>query len=193
MTVPPTGFSDLPASLMQPQFAFFIIVGVLWLIKAIGRAKAAFLKEERPQQEANRPGPAPRAGPVEASLTDEERALLVRQDILKKRAERQAEAASLRRMAGERQAPVPPTLSRRTPAAALPPPVKTPLVAAYPAAQARIALPQIPAVAPRIGSLAVEAQGPSAAALWLDELRSRDSVRRAILVREILGQPVALR
>jgi hypothetical protein len=189
MTPPSPGFSDLPASLMQPQLAFFVIVGILWLVKAIGRAKAAFLKEERPKQEAGQPGPAQQAGPVETSLSDEERALLVRRDILKKRAERQAEAASFRRTASERQAPVPPTLARKAPAA----PARSPSAAASPVSQPRSASPQMAAVAPRIGSLAVEAQGPSAAALWLDELRSRDSVRRAILVREILGQPVALR
>jgi hypothetical protein len=189
MTVPAPALSALPGSLLtQPQFLFFIFVGVAWLFKAISRAKAAFLKEEPPQREVDRQKPAEQAGPVEMSLSDEERALLVRQDILQKRAKRQAEAAALMRMGGERQAPAPPALARRAPTESPAAPTKGSPAAAVPGA-----LVQSPAVAPRIGSLAAEAPAPSAGALWLNELRARDSVRRAILVREILGAPVALR
>jgi hypothetical protein len=50
---------------------------------------------------------------------------------------------------------------------------------------------------PQAAPAAVLAAGTTAArtpgSLWLEELRSRDSVRRAILVREILGPPIALR
>jgi hypothetical protein len=51
----------------------------------------------------------------------------------------------------------------------------------------------IPAFAPPAGAAAAGAPAKTAGALWLDELRSRDSARRAILVREILGPPIALR
>jgi hypothetical protein len=44
-----------------------------------------------------------------------------------------------------------------------------------------------------VGLPAAGPPGPRAGAWWLDELRARDSVRRAIVAREILGPPVALR
>jgi hypothetical protein len=189
MTLPAPGLSALPGSLvMQPQFLFFIVVGVLWLIKAIGRAKAAFLGEERPTQGAGQPKPAEQPGPVEMSLTDEERAQLVRQDILEKRAKRQAEAAALMGIPRERQAPVPPPLTRRAPVESIVAPAREAPTAGYAAVQ-----PQAPALAARTSSRAPEVQVPSAGAQWLEELRNRDSARRAILLREILGPPVALR
>jgi hypothetical protein len=176
------------ATVLPPQFVFFLIIGVMWLFKAIGRAKAAFLSKERPQQEADRPKPAEQAGPVEMSLSDEERALLVRQDILQKRAKRQAEIAALMGRPGERPAPAPPPLARKAPADTAAASAKGGAAAVYAAVPARAPVPTLP-----LSPLAPVAPAPSAGALWLDELRSRDSVRRAILVREILGQPVALR
>jgi hypothetical protein len=186
MTAPVPALPVLLAALvLQPQIVFFLIIGVMWLFKAISRAKAAFLGEQRPQQEADRPKSAEKAGPVEASLSAEERALLVRQDILKKRAQRQAEAAAFMGVPSERQAPAPPPLVRTAPTQA----------AAKPAAAAGYtgALPRAPVFATPVGLLAPAVPVPSAGSLWLDELRGRDSARRAILVREILGQPVALR
>jgi hypothetical protein len=179
MTLEPPALSALPASLLaQPQVVFFLFVGAVWLFKAISRAKAAFLKEERGPQEPGPAKPAEEAGPVERSLSDEERAILVRRDILQKRAQRSAEAAALMRIPSERKAAAPPPLARGGAPAATP--------AAQPPARA-------PSVAPAAVTLAGYAPAPSPGAQWLDELRTRDSVRRAVLLREILGQPVGLR
>jgi hypothetical protein len=183
MTPAHPALSTLPSSLLaQPQAVFFLLVGAVWLFKAISRAKAAFVKDEPGPQEAGPPGTSERAGPVETSLSDEERALLVRRDILQKRAQRSAEAAALMGVPKERRASVPPPLAR-VPAAG-----KSPAAQPLAGAPSRATPTSMPAVTP-----AGDAPAPSPGALWLDELRTRDSARRAILLREILGQPVALR
>jgi hypothetical protein len=187
MTAAFPALSALPGSLLaQPQVIFFLLVGALWLIKAISRAKAAFLSEDRGPQEADSPAPAERAGPVEMGLSDEERALLVRREILQKRAQRQAGAAAPARAPDVRRAPAPPALARGPATAGGAP-------AAFPGALAPSSPPSRgPSAAAPSGAPAAEPV-PSPGSVWLEELRNRDSVRRAVILREILGQPVGLR
>ncbi len=187
MTAALPALSALPTSLLaQPQVVFFLLVGALWLFKAISRARAAFLSEGRGPREADGPAPAEQAGPVEMGLSDVERALLVRREILQKRAQRQAEAAALERSQGKRLPPLPPPLAR-VPATTGGGPAAFPQAPAPASAPSRGPL----AAAPSTGPAAEPAPPPGS--VWLEALRDRDSVRRAVVLREILGQPVGLR
>jgi len=163
-----------------PQLVFLLFAGAVWLINILSRAKARPAEPQPgPQraEEADAPGPdLPEAADPEA----EERANRVREEILRKIAERNPDA-SARQLRGLVKA----AYQRREPVggAAMRPSPGTP-----PAAPAMAAsLPPAPAPG------AAGAQARSAGAAWLDELRSHESARRAIVVREILGPPVALR
>ena len=165
-----------------PQFIFLLFAGAVWLVNILARAKAS------------RPGPAPghatpgepdRGGPVEPVAQEseaEERARRVREEILRKIAERHP-AATTRDL----RSIIKSAYERREPVGGYPKP-------GFPAASATIpAEPAIPPVAPLAGAPQAGLQARPAGAVWLDELRSHDSARRAILVREILGPPIALR
>ena len=112
----------------------------------------------------------------------EERTRRVREDILRRIAERRAAAAAPQAAGARAERPTP-----RQPVV-----FKAPAPAAATAPPAPLPAFELPA-APPAGPLAGVASVPTAGALWLEELRSRDSVRRAILVREILGPPIGLR
>jgi hypothetical protein len=183
VTVAPLAASD-PRNwlLSQPQLIFVLFAGAVWLFKLIARASAAARNAARGPQEAAQPvsgGPGT-AGAADAE--DEERTRRVREDILRRIAERRA-AAGAAQAAGARAEP---------PRPRPPPAAKAPQPAASAPAQAPIAAFELP-VAPPAGPLAAAVAAPPAGALWLEELRSRDAARRAILVREILGPPLALR
>jgi hypothetical protein len=163
-----------------PQLVFLLFAGAVWLINAISRAKAA------------RPGAAPaRAAPEQPEPTEapaaqdtgaDERAQRVREEILRKIAERRASASTR-----DLRTIIKAEYERREPAGGSAP---ADFSGALPAAAAAMA---IPPMAPPPGIGAAGPVAPTPGAVWLDELRSRDCVRRAILAREILGPPIALR
>ncbi|HXQ80562.1 MAG TPA: hypothetical protein VN775_04565 [Opitutaceae bacterium] len=188
MTIPPVAASD-PRNwlLSQPQLIFLLFVGAVWLFKLIARARTSVSDAARGPQPAQ-PEPGGQAGSAAADTDDEYRSRRVREEILRKIAERRAGAAGPQpaRIRVERLATEPPAIVRAAPTAS-----RGPAEAAapgFPGAQA----PPSPGGRPDV-SAAGGAAGPSAGALWLDDLRTRDTVRRAILVREILGPPVSLR
>jgi hypothetical protein len=163
-----------------PQLVFVLFAGAVWLVKLLNRPKpspaGSVPNPQRSEEtQADEPDIAAPADP-EA----EERANRVREEILRKIAERNPSAS-----AGQLRSLVKAAYQRREPVGG---------AAKRPAAQpARMAQQAIPAFAPPAGAAAAGAPAKTAGALWLDELRSRDSARRAILVREILGPPIALR
>jgi hypothetical protein len=112
--------------------------------------------------------PGSRAGP---ELSDDERERRVREEVLRKVTERQ--------------------LGRRAASG-------TPRAAATASAPGRMApafasaAAQPPALAARPG-VAAPALEPPRGSHWLDDLRTRDGVRGAVLAREIMGAPLALR
>ena len=178
--------------LSQPQVLVLIFAGVVWVLKLIGKATSAAAPRAGPAGEARPPETEADEDAARRGLEDEERARRVREDILRKIAERRAQA--------QRVPPPAPARVQRIPMPVLEPPRATviplpeaPEEAAYPALRAAPAgrpapMPPPPAVAPAtIGS------GSAPGSVWLDELRAPESARRAILLREILGPPVALR
>ena len=192
MTMPPLAASD-PRNwlLTQPQLLFVLFAGAVWVFKMIARARASASNRARGSQEAERPEPGGQGPPAGQDPDDEFRARRVREEILRKIAERRAgslapQPALIR---AERMAIEPPPIAGEAPAGSR--------GAADAAAAVRVAgvqpLATAPTGLPPAGALLGGAPGPSAGALWLDVLRSRDTVRRAILVREILGPPIALR
>jgi len=174
--------------LSQPQLLFLLFVGAVWLFKAIARARASTSDAARGPQAAQGPEPVGRAGPAGPDPDDEYRSRRVREEILRKIAERRGGASGPlpARVRVERLAPEPPAITRAAPgvgrglAEATAPGLAGAKATAFSGG---------PPAVPPVGG----APGPSAGALWLDDLRARDTVRRAILVREILGPPVALR
>jgi hypothetical protein len=175
--------------LSRPQLIFLFFAGAVWLIKLINRARA----------EASEPEPEPQAaGRLEAGgpdLDDEARTRRVREDILRKIAERRAGAAPPQRapVRDARPAPTAPATSGAASAGSRGSPVGPPAaVSSAIKAQAAGSLGGPPFALPA-SPLSGAVPGPTAGSLWLDELRTRDSARKAILVREILGPPVAFR
>jgi hypothetical protein len=164
--------------LSQPQLFVFLFAAVAWVIKAIGKAKGA----------ATKPA-APSPDPARQETFDEARARRVREDILRKVAERQ-----IRRSPAYAPA-IPPPLSEDEDGN-LPGEIPTwrqpqivPSVPVKAAVSPQAAPTQAPAPLPVVAAQAA----PSLGALWLEELRTRDSVRKAIVLREVLGPPIALR
>jgi len=156
----------------------------VWLFNMIARARSAASNPEgRPPGErepaAGGPGGAPSGDPE-----DDERARRVRAEILRKIAERRTGPPALQpaRAREERWSPGPPDIPEDALKANRGP-------AEGPSAAGAPARPPGGAPAP----IGAASPGLSAGAAWLEELRGRDSARRAILVREILGPPVALR
>ena len=179
----------------QPQLLVVAFAGAVWLVKMFTRAKAAASRASG-AKEAVQPEPAGEGAADQRALQDEERRQSVREDILRKIAERRARASAPPQPATlrvERAPPAPPAIAKA------PPYVSRASAEGSPAeAQAGARPPDpagiggFPAFAPS-GPLGGVVTVPSAGALWLDDLRSRDVIRRAVLVREILGPPVALR
>ena len=165
-----------------PQLVFVLFAGAVWLVKLLNRPKpspAGPIPDARRAEEtqADEPDIAAAADP-EA----EERANRVREEILRKIAERNPSAS-----AGQLRSLVRAAYQRREPVGGA---AERPSSAALPA---RMAKQAVPPPAPPAGAAAAGAPARSAGAAWLEELRSRDSARHAILVREILGPPIALR
>jgi hypothetical protein len=163
--------------LSRPQLLFLFGAGAIWLVKVINRARG--------DARAPEPGTQPPslAGSEGRDPDDEERARRVREDILRRIAERRAVVAPPQ-VAGARKA-------RPMPAV----PAATAAVAPASRGSAIGAVAVVPAAVmpPPGGPPPAPQAAPTAGSAWLDELRSRDTARRAILVREILGPPVALR
>jgi hypothetical protein len=175
--------------LSQPQVLVLVIAGVIWVLKLVGRMSSSASRRDGPAAEPRRQETEADEDAARRGLEDDERARRVREDILRKIAERRVQA--------ERVPPPPPRV-QRIPRLPLEPPRATVIpVREVPAEDAYPALRAAPAVrlAPMPAPVAAAAVGPgsSPGAVWLDELRTRDSARRAILLREILGPPVALR
>ncbi len=181
--------NPLEQLLSQPQLLVVIFAGVVWLLKFLGKAKAAASQASNAPRAAQPPESEAAEAAARRGIEDEERAQRVREDILRRIAERRARAEG-----GLRPAPV-------RPERVLPPPLvparmnreAEPVISspAFPPAETRP-----PAVVPsRPPAVAVGAGpfGPPPGNLWLDELRSPETARRAILLREILGPPIALR
>ena len=161
--------------LSRPQLVFVAFAGAVWLFRLIKGAS-----EVRGRPAAGRAEPVVEAQPEEeVPDEEEERTRRVREEIRRKIEERRPGAAVPARVYEERW-------DLQLPAVAKMPQPPAPKPAAPLRAAATVA-PQAPA-APAAGPLA-----PTMGALWLEELRTRDSARRAIVVREILGPPVALR
>jgi|GEM_PF-3586667 len=170
----------------QPQLLVVLFAGAVWLFNMIARARNAASRAEPRPQDGREPGPGGQGGPSSSDPDGDERARRVRAEILRKIAERRSGLPVLQpaRAREERWSPGPPEIPGDALSASRGP-VEAP--AAPPPAMA--GLPASPPPAPP----GAGAQGPSAGAAWLEELRGRDTARRAILVREILGPPVALR
>ena len=173
--------------LSKPQLIFLFFAGAVWLVKLINRARA----------EARDPEPEAReAGRLEANGRDPDeaqRTRRVREDILRKTAERRPGAEPPPRVREIRPAPAAPAIAgaassgnRGTSQGAA---ATGSAVVQAPVAGPFGGTPFAPPASPLSGGVPM----PTAGSLWLDELRTRDSARRAILVREILGPPVALR
>ena len=179
----------------QPQLLVVLFAGAVWLFKMIGRARRAASNPALEPKEGMPPAPDGGGGASGQDLDEETRTRRVREDILRKIAERRGTASTAQpaRFREERRAPVPPAIAT-TASSAVRGAAQGATGAAFPDAQPVAAMqsggPQIAATAV---PLAAGVPVPSAGVLWLEELRTRDSVRRAILVREVLGPPVALR
>lgn len=162
--------------LSQPQLFVFLFAAVAWVIKAVSKAKSA----------AERPA-APAADPAQRETFDEARARRVREDILRKVAERQIRRSPPAMASGARRTQeLPPTL-------ALDEDGNLPQeVPAWRAPQGSAPVDVKAVVIPTPAAAAVP-MAPSPGAVWLEELRTRDTIRKSIIVREILGPPLALR
>jgi len=160
--------------LSQPQVLFFLLVAVVWLVNALKRALGGAAAQ----------GPGGQPGRAGQDPDDGERARRVREEILRKVTERQLGRAPAQAERAGRQASAP-RARRSTP----PPYVAQP----QELESAGIAMARVRAAAAPLTVAAAPAAGPSQGALWLDALRSREGIRRAVLVREILGPPLALR
>jgi len=193
MTMPPVAASD-PRSwlLSQPQLLFILFVGAIWLFRAIARARAAISEAARGPQEARGPESADQGSPAGQEPDEEERTRRVRAEILRKIAERRAGALAAQpaRVREERLAPEPAPILGTAPGGSRGPAQRTAAAAGFRGTQtvSGESLGGPPAPPPPGG-----ATGPAAGGQWLDDLRARNTVRRAILAREILGPPVALR
>ena len=162
--------------LSQPQLIIVLFAGAIWLANLLARAR------RRSAEADDAPGPgraAPAVRPTAEDPGEDERTRRVRAEILRRIAERRAVAppaqparATIERWPAGRPEPAAEAAARTEH-----PPA--------PSQGARASPPAAPAWA--------AAAAPPAGAAFLEELRGRESARRAILVREILGPPVALR
>ncbi len=168
--------------LSKPQLLFLLGAGAVWFFKTLSRAKAATAARPVTPQQTAQEGAGGLGDSAASETEDEERARQVREDILRKIEERRTPAAVRELQSMVKAAYQDRTAARPAPASAAPVRVLAPAPAVPNPITAPALEPSAGAAAPR-----------TAGAAWLDELRSRDSARRAILVREILGPPIALR
>jgi len=165
-----------------PQLVFLLFAGAVWLVKVLNSRTKAAPASRPPVQTGPEVADSGEPGvPFAQDSEAEERSRRVREEILRKIAERHPSAS-----VGELRGLVKAAYARREPvrgaAGAVPP-------AAQPTAIAQPAFAPVAPAAFSVNTLPVKTAG----AVWLDELRSHDSARKAILVREILGPPIALR
>jgi hypothetical protein len=179
--------SPLEQLLNHPQLLVVIVAGIAWALKLVGKASSAAARKAGPSVEGERREAEEAEEAARRSVEDEERARRVREEILRKIAERRAQATGA-------PPPAPPRVRR------VPPPIEPPRVTVIPveAVASRAPAPPtfvspLPAARPPPASIAAMAHGPAPVSPWLEELRTPDAARRAILLREILGPPVALR
>lgn len=165
--------------LSQPQLLFFLLVVVVWAVNAIKRTVAGG---------AAPPGPASRAGEAAPEGDDDERTRRVREDILRKVTERQLGRAQAER-AVRREA------ARRVPVASVSTPQAWATVEGDQAGREGVQAPPVIARAapPAAAPAPMAAPTPQHPHPWLEILQNRDGVRKAVIAREILGPPVALR
>jgi hypothetical protein len=181
--------NPLERLLSQPQLLVVIFAGVVWVLKMLGKAKAAASRASNAPRPAGQPESDAAEAAARRAMEDRERAQRVREDILRTIAERRARAEEGLRPASVR------------PERVLPPPLAPARMSreaepVFPSAPSPPLETRAPAMIPgRQVAAAVGAgpPGPPPGTLWLDELRSPETVRRAIVLREILGPPVALR
>lgn len=166
----------------NPQLVFLLFAGAVWLVNILARAKAARHGPAPGPLAAEQPQPGGSGSAAAQESEAEERARRVREEILRKIAERHP-AATTRDLRNIVKA----AYERREPVGGL-------AAKGLPAAQPKMAAETaISAVSPLAAAPLGGPQARTAGAVWLDELRSHDSARRAILAREILGPPIALR
>jgi len=170
--------------LSQPQLLVVLFAGAVWLFNRIARARTSASGPAGAPQGTRPPEPAA-GGPSDSDPGDEDRARLVRAEILRKIAERRAPQPASNRE--ERRSPGP-TETPRTVQGGGRGLIQAVVPEGLAAVQPRAAVPGTPK-----SSVPAGAAAPTGGALWLEEMRSRDTARRAIVVREILGPPVALR
>ncbi len=181
--------NPLERLLSQPQLLVVIFAGIVWVLKLLGKAKAAASRASNAPRSPRQLESDAAESAARRAMEDEERAQRVREDILRRIAERRARAEGGLRPASVR------------PERVLPPPLvpmefrgePEPVVrsAVLPPAEPRAPAPLVsrpPSVA-----AGVVPPGSAPGIPWLDELRTPETARRAILLREILGPPIALR
>jgi hypothetical protein len=161
-----------------PQLVFLLFAGAVWLVKLLSRPKASPAGPLPGPPRAEEAEPDETGDPAAEDPEAEERARRVREEILRKIAERNPSAS-----AGQLRNIVRAAYQRREPVGGAAAPARAPTYAQQALAPAE------PPAAP----MAAVTPAKSAGAVWLEELRSHDSARRAIVVREILGPPIALR
>jgi hypothetical protein len=166
--------------LSQPQLLFFLLVAVVWLLNVIKRM-VGVAAAPKAQGEAAAEGPG-----------EDERTRRVREEILRKITERQLGSRTAVRAENERRALVAQAAARAAQDYGRVLREKEAAAVAQ-SLQERLADLQGSAPTARPAGSVVAAPAPSAGSVWLGELRTRDAVRRAIVAREILGPPVALR
>ena len=178
----PLGAAGNPGGwlLSQPQLLFFLFVAVVWLLKAVKRM-AGGAAAPKAQEAAAAGGPG-----------EDERTRRVREEILRKITERQLGARTAVRVENERRALVAQAAARAAQdyGRAL---REKESVAIAQSLQERLADLQGAAPAAVPAAVVAAAPAPSAGSIWLGELRTREAARRAIIAREIMGPPVALR
>jgi hypothetical protein len=165
-----------PGSGLPPQLLIFALIALVWVFKAIKRAVAGPASPPRPGGQSGRAGP---------DADDEERARRVREEILRKVTERQLDRKGAPAARAERRTAAPTIPALAAYGTGLPPGDGAPAPLAG-------AAPLRPIEAPSIAG-SVFAPGPARGSHWLDTLRTQDGVRGAVLAREILGPPLALR
>ncbi len=188
MNVALAAVNPLEQLLSQPQLRVVIFSGVVWVVEMLGKAKAAAARASNAPRPAGQQDSEEAEAAARRAMEDEERAQRVREDILRRIAERRARAEGAARPASAR------------PERVLPPPlVPLELDREPEPVVASAALPPAPVMVlrgPPAEAAAAAGTGPlgsSPGLPWLDELRTPETARRAILLREILGPPIALR
>lgn len=181
--------NPLERLLSQPQLLVLFAAGVVWVLKLVAKASTSAARKAGPVAETNRREAEDSEAAARRAMEDDERARRVREEILRKIAARRSQAG--------RVPPQTPPQIRPAPACVLEPPRATVIPVSVESAEEKVpalpmaSLPAFPRAAAPAAAPTLQASAPVSP--WLEELRTRDSARRAILLREILGPPVALR